>query len=230
MNALIKKIFAIGLMLLLSACAHYSGAYYPDSVSYGGGYTVVERDYYRSTPGYGYYNRGDNHYHDVYRPRWQADYGRPSHDHYPQPHQHESRSYPARRPQDNSHHWVQPRWQHEDHGSHREDRRMPDHAEQPRFRDDNRQKNGSRHDYTAPVAGRSDPRQFGGARDDNRWQHENRGPRREERGMPDRAHQQRPSNGDRQQHGNRRDERRMTAPGQDRKQRSDRGNRHQDGR
>ncbi|MCL7419870.1 MAG: hypothetical protein M8364_03075 [Methylobacter sp.] len=224
MNALIKKIFAVGSMLLLSACAHYSRSYYPDSVSYGGGYTVIERDYYRSAPDYGYYTPGGNHYYDAYRPRWQAG---SSHDHYHPTHQHESHSYSARRPQGDSHHWAQPRRQHEDHRPQQKDRRMPDHRSQPGFRDGNRQNNRFRPDYTGPVAGRPDQRQFGGARDDHRWQqHENRGSRREERGTPDRSPQQRGW----ERSGNRGDERRMTAPGQERRQRPERGNPRQQGR
>jgi hypothetical protein len=186
MNALIKKIFAIGSILLLSACAHYSGAYYPNSASYGRGYTVVERDYYRSAPNYGYYSPGGDHSHDVYQPRWQADYGRPSHDHYHPPH-------------DDSRHWAQPQWQHEDHRPYREDHRISGHTEQPRFRDDNHQKHWPSLEHTAPGGGRFNPGQFGGVRDNNRWQHENRGPRHEER-SPDHAGQQRHGDGERQQH------------------------------
>lgn len=195
MNALIKKIFAIGSILLLSACAHYSGSYYPDSASYGGGYTVIERDYYRSAPDYGYYSPGRDHFHDVYRPRWQAEYGRPPHDHY----------YPDRSPHADTHHWEQPHWQHEGPRPYREDRRMSGPTEQPRFRDDNHQRHWPSIEHTAPAGGRFNPGQFGEARDDRHWQHENRGARQGEYRGPDHAEQQGHWNGNGQQHWNRGD-------------------------
>jgi hypothetical protein len=197
MNALIKKIFAVGSILLLSACAHYSGAYYPDSVSYGGGYTVIERDYYRSMPDYGHrhYSSGGDHFHDVYRPRRQAEYGRAPHEHY----------YPDQRPHADSHRWEQPHWQHEDHRAHREDRRMPGPTAQPKFRDDNHQRHWPSIERTAPAGGRFNPGQFGGARDNHSRQYENRGPRQGEHRGPGHAEQQGRWNGNRQQHGNRGD-------------------------
>jgi|GEM_PF-2915403 len=203
MNALIKKIFPIGLMLLLNACAHHSGYYYPDSVSYGGGYTVIERDYYRSGPDYGHYSPGGDHFHNGYRPRWQDDYGRAGHDHY----------YPSRRPQNDSHHWAQPNWQHESHKPHREDHRMLGHPEQPRFRNGNRQGDRPNHDHSAPAGGRFVQGQSGGARDNRHWRHEDHGPRQETHGTPDRSGQQRHWNGGRPQQWNRGDDHRMTRPG-----------------
>lgn len=183
MNVLIKKIFAIGSILLLSACAHYSGSYYPDSISYGGGYTVIERDYYRNMPGY----------------------GRPPHDHYYPPHEHENHYYPDRSPHADSRHWAQPQWQHEDHRPYREDHRMSGHTEQPRFREDNHQRHWPGLEHTAPAGGHFNPGQFGEARDDHRWQHENRGPHQGEHRGPDHAEQQGHWNGNGQQHWNRGD-------------------------
>lgn len=214
MNALIKKIFPMGLMLLLNACAHYSGSYYPDSVSYGGGYTVIERDYYRSGPGYGYYNPGGDHFHNVYRPRWQGDYGRAGHDHY----------HPSRSPQNVPHHWAKPNWQHENRTPHREDHRTLGYAGQPRFRNDNRQGNRPDHDHAAHGGDRSGKRESGGARDNRQWRHENHGPRQERRGTPDRSGQQRQWNGGRQQQWNRGNDRRTMGPGQEQRQRRGNGN------
>ena len=181
MNALIKKIFAIGSILLLNACAHYSGSYYPDSVSYGGGYTVIERDYYRSMP----------------------DYGRPPHDHYypdrsphagthhwEQPHwQHEDhRPYredrrmsghteqPRFRDDNHQRHWPSiehtapagghfnprqfggarndHRWQHENRGPRQSEHRVSDHAQQQGHWNDNRQQHGNRGDGRSHQHGR----------------------------------------------------------------------------
>jgi hypothetical protein len=220
MNTLIKKIFPIALMLLLNACAHHSGYYYPGSVSYGGGYTVIERDYYRSGPGYGYYGPVGNHFHNVYQPRWQGDYGRAKHDHY----------HPSGRPQNDSHHWAKPNWQHENHKPHREDHKTLGYAGQPRFRNDNRQGNRPTHDHAAPAGGHFDKRQSGGARDNRQWRHENHAPHQERRGTPEHSGQQRQWNGDRQPQWNRGNDRRTMGPGQEQRQRPGRGNGNPQGR
>jgi len=213
MNALIKKVFPISLILLLNACAHYSRPYYPDSASYGGGYMVVQRSYYQGAPDYGYYSPGNNHFHDAYRPRWNADHGRPPH---PQLNNH---YHPDRNKLKNPSQWGNPRWEHKNGRPRKEDRGMPDHSQQ-RFREHNHQGNERRRDYTAPVGGRSDQRQFGSRKN------ENRNPRREEHGMPNRARQQRPGDGNRQRYENQRNNQRTRDPVQERRPNTSRGNPH----
>ncbi len=77
MNALSKIITLPGLIVLLSACAHYPRqyGYYPDNASYGGGYTVMQRSYYGGAPnpyrgyhsGREYFDRQQNQYQDSRR-------------------------------------------------------------------------------------------------------------------------------------------------------------------
>jgi hypothetical protein len=89
MNTL-SKIISLAGLLLLSACAHHPGqyGYYPDSASYGGGYTVTQRNYYGGSPAYykGYTSRREyfpSPHHDHYQDHksWGHDYLRPRHQH-----------------------------------------------------------------------------------------------------------------------------------------------------
>lgn len=213
MNALIKKVFFISL-LLLNGCAHYSQPYYPGGASYGGGYTVVQRSYYQGGPGYSYYTPGINHLHDHYRPRWQADHRRP-----PSPEL--GNHYHSDRKLKNTPQWGNPRWEHRIDRSRKENHGKPNHDQQQRFREDNWQGGKPRRNYTAPVTGRPDRGQFNGRKN------ENPNPRREQRRMPNRTGQQRSWNNNRQHNGNRENGRKMAAPRQDRRQRPDRGNPHE---
>ncbi|MGZ4969641.1 MAG: hypothetical protein ACXV8O_14015 [Methylobacter sp.] len=92
MNTITKKMLLISFMLL-SACAHYPQqySYYPANVAYGGGYTIMHRNYYGERPHH--YDSGyfPHHYHpDQYRAqphnyterRYQADRGNDHADNY----------------------------------------------------------------------------------------------------------------------------------------------------
>lgn len=105
MNSIPKIILPVGLVLLLNACAHYPRqySYYPDTGSYGSGYTVMQRNYYGGTSshydnGYGWGKGNFPHrHHDQYNtaPRWNNDYLRPQYQHARDAHeyrQHDNRS------------------------------------------------------------------------------------------------------------------------------------------
>ncbi|MDD5411245.1 MAG: hypothetical protein PHF31_07510 [Methylobacter sp.] len=87
MNSITGKSLLVSLVLLLNACAHYpqQHSYYPDTGSYGSGYTVMQRNYYGGTSGHydnGYdWDRGNfpHHHHDQYNatPRRDNNYLRP---------------------------------------------------------------------------------------------------------------------------------------------------------
>lgn len=91
MNSIPKIILLVSLVLLLNACAHYPRqySYYPDTGSYGSGYTVMQRNYYGGTSGHydnGYgWGKGNfpHHHHDQYNApsRWNNDYLRPQYQH-----------------------------------------------------------------------------------------------------------------------------------------------------
>lgn len=209
MNALIKKVFFISL-LLLSGCAHYSQPYYSGGASYGGGYTVVQRSYYQG--GSGYYSPGINHFHNVYRPRRQAANRRP-------PPKLGNYLHSGRKLKP-SPQWGNPRWEHRNDRSRKENHGKPNHGQQQRFRGNKWQGDKPRRNYTTPVSGRPDHRQFGGRKNDKP------NPRRKQHSLSNRAGQQRSWNNNRQQNGNRENNRKMAAPRQDRKRHPDRGNPH----
>ena len=103
MNSITKKTLLVSLALLLNACAHHpqQHSYYPDTGSYGSGYTVMQRNYYGGTSGHydnGYdWDRGNfpHQHHDQYNapPRRDNDYPRPRYQHDIPRYQHEVPRY-----------------------------------------------------------------------------------------------------------------------------------------
>ncbi|MGZ8943348.1 MAG: hypothetical protein ACXW00_11310 [Methylobacter sp.] len=101
MNSITKKMLLIGVVLLLSACAHDSHqyAYYPSNTAYSSGYTIMHRNYYGERPDHydnGYRQENNHfphqHHHDQYsaKQRWGGNYQAPRHQQHDRDHDHRS--------------------------------------------------------------------------------------------------------------------------------------------
>lgn len=94
MKALLKKCLLAGLLLPLTACAHYYPQHYghypnPGGYGYGGGHHVWQRNYYGHLPSqnYNHYNWRNNNFPN-YRPQYQPAFPRWDHDDWGQRPQH----------------------------------------------------------------------------------------------------------------------------------------------